>query len=107
MYIVDSILYLPQVEVEAKDTQLQQMNAQLQQKTALLQQKDGQIQQQGAELQEKALQLNRQQRELQTLRVRKMDILLYGEIMTPPLLRFCYCCVQSQNTSKDEQLAAM
>ena len=45
-----------QVVVEAKDTQLQQ--------------KDGQIEQQGAELQEKATQISRQQRELQTLRVR-------------------------------------
>ena len=52
-----------QTEMEAKDAQLQQKDTQLQQK-------DGQIQQQGAELQEKATQISRQQRELQTLRVR-------------------------------------
>ena len=55
--VVFSHAHWLQVEVEAKDTQLQQQ--------------DGQIQQQGAELQEKATQISRQQRELQTLRVRK------------------------------------
>ena len=43
--------------MEAKNTQVQQ--------------KDGRTQQQDAELQERAAQINRQQRELQTLRVRE------------------------------------
>ena len=54
---VSIIIYWLQALMEAKDT--------------LLQQKDGQLQRQGAELRERTLQLNRQQRELQTLRVRK------------------------------------
>ena len=62
---------LLQAVVEAKNTQLQQKEAQLQQKDTQLQQKDDQIQQQGTELRERTLQLNRQQREVQTLRVRK------------------------------------
>ena len=53
-----------QAVVEAKDTQLQQKDDQIQQK-------DDRIQQQGTELQERTLQLNRQQREVQSLRVRK------------------------------------
>ena len=44
-----------QAEVETNHTQLQQ--------------KDDQLQQQGTELRERANQINRQQRELQTLRV--------------------------------------
>ena len=79
-----------QVEMEAKDTQLQQMNAQLQQMNGQLQQKDGQIQQQGAELQEKALQLNRQQTELQTLRVRKNG---HSTIWRNNFAQVYYCCV--------------
>ena len=47
-------------------------NAQLQQKDAQIQHKDGQIQRQGTELRERTLQLNRQLREVQTLRVRKL-----------------------------------
>ena len=50
--------------MEAKDTQLQQKDTQLQQQGAKLQQQD-------TELQEKAAEINRQQRELQTLSVRK------------------------------------
>ena len=51
-----------QVEVVVKDTQLQHKDTQLREK-------DTQLQQQGAELQVRATQINRQQRELQTLRV--------------------------------------
>ena len=40
-------------------------------KNAQVQQKDVQIQQRHAELQDRAAQINRQQRELQTLRVRE------------------------------------
>ena len=68
-----------QTEMEAKDTQLQQKDTQLQQK-------DGQIQQQGTELQEKATQISRQQRELQTLRVRNWEkILCIYEFITASL----------------------
>ena len=61
--------------MEAKDAQLQQKDAQLQQKDAQLQHKDNQIQRQATELRERTL---RQQRELQTLRVREW-ILYYME----------------------------
>ena len=57
--------------MEAKDTQFQQKDEEIQQKDAQLQQKDGQIQRQATELRERTL---RQQRELQTLKVRKWDI---------------------------------
>jgi len=40
---------------------------------AQLQQKDGQLQRQDTELRERATQINRQQRELQTLRVREIN----------------------------------
>ena len=60
--------------MEAKDTQLQQKDDQLQQK-------DGQIQRQATELRERTL---RQQRELQTLRVREW--FMYGEKVTLPML---------------------
>ena len=56
--------------MEAKNTQLQRKN--------------GQIQQRDAELQERAAQINRQQRELQTLRVREWIF---------------YCTVKSNNDS--------
>ena len=55
-----------QVEVEAKDDQLQQKDDQLQQK-------DEEIQQKATELRERDTQINRQQRELQTLGVRKRE----------------------------------
>ena len=71
-------VYWLQIDMEGKDTQLQQKDdklqqkdTQLEQKNDQLQQKDGQIQRQGAQLQERNLQLSRQQKELQTLRVRK------------------------------------
>ena len=58
--------------MEAKDTQLQQ--------------KDGQIERQGAEIKEKATQISRQQRELQTLKVRNWrKILCVYEFMTTSL----------------------
>ena len=64
-------VYWLQVEMEVKDTQLQQKDGQIQQMNDQLQQKDGQLQRQGTELRERTLQLNRQLREVQTLRVRK------------------------------------
>ena len=42
-------------------------------KTLRLRQKDDQLEQQGTELREKVAQINRQQRELQTVMVRKLD----------------------------------
>ena len=63
-YKLSSSLHWMQVALEAKDDQLQQ-------KDDHLQQKDDQLQRQATELRERTLQLNRQQRELQTLRVRK------------------------------------
>ena len=55
-------------QLQQKDAQLQQKDAQRQQKDAQLQHKDDQIQRQATELRERTL---RQQRELQTLRVRE------------------------------------
>ena len=52
-------------------------------KDTQLQEKDAQIQRQTTELRERALQLNRQQRELQILRVGKW-MLLYGMVLTLP-----------------------
>ena len=74
-------------QLQQKDAQIQQMNDQLQQKDTQLQHKDGQIQRQGAELRERNLQLNRQLRELQTMRVRKLiSYCMCGETMTEPML---------------------
>ena len=65
IFTYDCVLYWIQAVVEAKDAQLQQKDTQLQHK-------DGQIQRQATELRERTLQLNRQLREVQTLRVRKL-----------------------------------
>ena len=64
----DAQLQQKDAQLQQKDAQLQQKDAQLQQKDDQLQHKDDQIQRQATELRERTL---RQQRELQTLRVRE------------------------------------
>ena len=73
----DTQLQQKDTQLQQKDTQLQQKDTQLHQKDTQLQQKDGQIQRQATELRERTL---RQQRELQTLTVRKW--FMYGEKVT-------------------------
>ena len=71
----------------AKDNQLQQKNGQIQQMNDQLQHKDDQIQQQGTELAERTLQLDQQaiERDANT-ESKHIDIVIYGEIMTLPML---------------------
>ena len=84
IYIVSYIVVFSYAQAEMefqlqqKDTQLQQKDTQLQQKDTQLQQKDTQLQRQGTELRERALQISRQQRELQTLRVRNWRYIMYA-----------------------------
>ena len=55
--------------MEAKDNQLQQQGTQLQERIAQLREKDAQLQQQGTQLVLRGTQTDRQQRELEALRV--------------------------------------
>lgn len=53
------------------------MNTQLQQKEDQIQEKNSQIKQQVIELQEKAAEIDRRQREMQTLKVRSYNTLMF------------------------------